>query len=148
MRAIVGGTTEFGEFVCPDTGRDLGPGDLIVSTDWCNDGTRDMVTKNWVLFRISDTYGDPFCVVPPGTRVNGLSSPRITWRIVWPYEPRTREASVLHDALCVYGCNWAIGARLFWLAMRANGVGPIKAFDRWLAVRYFGGWNHKEFSDD
>jgi hypothetical protein len=78
--------------------------------------------------------------VPVGERINGLSVPRLLWRVCWPYEPYTRDASVVHDWLCSIGHDWDDAAWVFWCAMRSRGVGPIRAWVRWAAVRFVGKW--------
>lgn len=128
-----------GYFADSHTGKPL-PGP-VVHAGWCVDGSRDMTLDEAVLFVSPDRRRH---YVPGGFRVNGLSVPRILWRLVQPFEPLSREASVVHDWLCVRGEPWGYAAWVFWAAMRANGVGPVKAWLRWAAVRYVGIWFQKK----
>jgi hypothetical protein len=124
-----------GYFADPHSGIPLaGP---VVHAKWMVDGSRDMTLDEAVLFISPDRRRH---YVPGGFRLNGLSAPRLLWRLVQPFEPLTREASVVHDWLCVRGEPWGYGAWVFYHAMRANGVGPIRAWIRWAAVRWFGVW--------
>lgn len=124
-----------GYFADPKTGYPM-PGS-IVHAKWCVDGTRDMVLDESVLYISPDRRRH---YVDAGFRLNGLSAPRILWRVVQPFEALTREASVVHDYLCVRREPWNYAAWVFYHAMRANGVGPFKAFIRWAAVRFVGCW--------
>jgi hypothetical protein len=74
-----------------------------------------------------------------GTKFNGLSVPRIFWRLCWPYEARSREASAFHDRYCVTKERPSPEVHgMFYYAMRANGVGAFSAWIRWCVVRVFG----------
>lgn len=123
-----------GYFADPDTGLPIyGP---VVRAEWCIVG-RDMILTDPVV------YVDPrsrIHRVPAGERINGLSVPRFLWRICWPFEPLSRDASVVHDHLCEAGHDWADAAWIFYHAMRCRGVGSVKAWIRWAAVRYVGGF--------
>jgi len=126
---------QFGEFCDPSTGKPLDADEPIVFTAW-DRKTRDVETQYPILFR--DPAGLPWRV-PAGSRVNGLSVPRIFWRLMPPYAARAREASVLHDHYCATKTRDSrLVHAMFYLAMRANGVGWWVAFTRWLAVRVFG----------
>ena len=107
----------------------------VVMVSWCRDSHRCILIEDVV-------FVDPLervWRVPAGFRLNGLSSPRFFWRVCMPYEGRTREASVVHDWLCVEKPIPSADAHwVFYSAMRANGVPWFPAFIRWLAVRMFG----------
>lgn len=129
-----------GYFADPDTGLPVtGP---VVHAEWMT-LDRDMVLDVPVVFV------DPLLRihrVPAGERINGLSVPRMFWRFCWPYEPLTRDASVVHDWLCSIGHDWDDAAWVFWCAMRCRGVKPFQAWVRWAAVRFIGGcfqWRHR-----
>ena len=123
-----------GYFADPDTGLPIfSP---AVRAEWCLVG-RDMILIDPVV------YVDPLGRihrVPSGERINGLSVPRLLWRICWPFEPLSRDASVVHDHLCAVGHDWVDAAWIFYEAMRCRGVGPVKAWVRWFAVRWIGCW--------
>ena len=125
-----------GFFADPTTGRPLKSGEPAVYWAACRNGTRDMILDRPVL------YVDPNGMswrVPEGFRCNGLSVPRVFWRFVQPYEPLSRDASVVHDWLCgLPWVSWDRGAWVFYHAMRANGVSFTSAVVRYAAVRWFG----------
>ena len=88
-------------------------------------------------------YADPAGVVwmaPRGSVVNGASVPRVLWRIVGsPFVGRYRNASILHDVYCVTQVMPSPQVHRMWYwAMRAGGVGRVRAFVMWLGVRLFG----------
>lgn len=127
----------------------------IVTASWCCDGTRDMILERPVLYVSPD--GEKH-FVEPKTRINGLSVLRMLWRICWPFEPITRDASVVHDSMCDEGCDWKYAAWVFYHAMLAayehaslkhrwkwltkfmKARFAVKVFNRWAAVRYVGIW--------
>ena len=125
----------FGFFAAPDTQRPLPAGQPVVKCVLLRNG-RDIRLIEPVVF--IDPEGRTWRA-DAGRTVNGLSVPRFFWRIQPPLTGKAREASVIHDVLCV---DCPVSSRyahwVFYCAMRANGVGPIEAFDRWAAVRMFG----------
>lgn len=127
----------FGYFADPDTGLPIaGP---AVHAEWLI-GSRDMRLDVSVLF--VDPNGR-LHRVPVGATVNGLSVPRLLYRICWPFEQGSRDASVIHDWLVSIGHDWNDAAWVFWCAMRARGVRPCRAWIRWAAVRYIGKWFYR-----
>jgi len=128
--------SRFGEFLDSYNGKPIGPDGQIVFAAW-DRGNRDDYLLKPVTF--VDSEGVEW-VVPVGTKVNGLSVPRVFWRLTPPYAPRAREASVVHDWMCSdpHPCDSVTAARVFYDAMRANGVCWWTAWTRWLAVRLFG----------
>ena len=119
-----------GYFADPETGFPIAG--IAVHTSWCVDGTRDMMLDYPVL------YVDPLGRqhrVPVEFRTNGLTVPRIFWRIVQPYEPIARDASVIHDWCCFSEMDWIDAAWVFYQAMRCRGVSRLSAWLRWAAVR-------------
>lgn len=88
-------------------------------------------------------YKDPagkLWSVPTGTVVNGASIPQSFWSIIGgPFEGKFREASVVHDHLCVtQTATWEDTHLVFYNAMRANDVDTLKAKLMYAAVYNFG----------
>lgn len=148
--------------------RPIEPGKPIVHCALCDDGTRDIILERPII------YVDPeghVTVVPIGFRANGLSNPvRLAWGICNPYEPLTRDASVVHDWDCDNGILWSKAAWRFYHAMLAAfihggkfekrgdrlrnrisracriAICYVRAYLRWFAVRWFGvlfAWRHR-----
>jgi hypothetical protein len=125
---------KYGHFLDED-GVVLQPNEFIIYTGWCRD-SRDMIVIR------KATYLDPFgeeWVVNPGDRINGLTVWRMFWRIIWPYAPRKREASAFHDVECESRSkpSWKVH-RMFYNAMRANGVSKREADCWYFFVKHFG----------
>ena len=124
-----------GFFADPRTLRPLPVWLPIVQAEWLPNG-RDMRLLADVVF--VDPKGRIWRA-DTGRVVNGLSSPRVFWRIQPPFVGKAREASVIHDVACEDQqmpspyVHW-----VFWCAMRANGVGPVEAWCRWRMVSWFG----------
>lgn len=81
---------------------------------------------------------------PKGVTVNGASIPQVFWTFVGsPWTGKYREASVIHDYYCdVRTESWQTVHRIFYTAMRANGVEEIRAKVMYAAVYRFGPrWN-------
>lgn len=92
--------------------------------------------------------------VPVGFRTNGLSNPmRILWVLCDPYEPLTRDAAIVHDHLCVMRADWIAAAWVFFHAMMAmfehaekvSRWNTLRAWDRWVGVRYVGIWFRRRY---
>ncbi len=129
-----------GYFADPASPADFLPrvGRSVVSADWCDDGTRDMILTRPVIY--VDPTGEKW-IAEAGKRVNGLSSPRILWPVMNPYQPRARNASVIHDVFCVKReVSWLKSAWCFYHAMRAGGLDPVRSGIRWFGVVAFGWW--------
>lgn len=77
---------------------------------------------------------------PKGAKVDGASIPRVFWTIVGsPYVGEYRRASVVHDVACnEEKRSWQSVHRMFYTAMRADGVSEAKAKLMYAAV-YMGG---------
>lgn len=73
-------------------------------------------------------------------RTDGATIPQAVWSIVGgPFEGLYRNAAVVHDAACKrQNRTWEDSARMFHEAMRANGVGVIRAYVMYVAVYMFG----------
>jgi hypothetical protein len=85
-------------------------------------------------------------VVLPGARTDGASVPRLLWTLVGSpmRDSRVLRAAVVHDQLyCTFGGAGALTRTqcdaLFYRALRAAGVGWLKARAYYLGVRA-GGW--------
>ncbi len=114
-----------------------------VETRWENNG-RTMVLLNEL--RYTDPYGKVW-VAPAGARVDGASIPKAFWSIMGgPFDGKYREASVLHDvAYDEQNRPWQEVDLMFYNAMRASGVGPVKAKTMYYAlVRHGRHWKHKQ----
>lgn len=129
----------------PPTGMSLGSaisteyygtfkGDLIVRAE--DDGR---LLKLIQPYAFEDAHGKLWGV-PTGTVVDGASIPKIFWSIIGgPFEDKYRDASVIHDHYCVEKTDaWQNVHLVFYNAMRAKGVGPIKAKLMYAAVYNFG----------
>jgi hypothetical protein len=134
--------SKYGRFVDPDSGLPIPADGRIVHASWDRRDRTDYLGYPVVFV---DSDGEEW-VVPVGTAVNGLSVPRFFWRLMPPYAGRAREASVVHDWMCLkpHPTDSVTAARVFYDAMRANGVCAWTAWTRWLAVRWFGPRFRKE----
>jgi hypothetical protein len=81
--------------------------------------------------------------VPEGFVTDGVSSPRSLAWVCSPMGGRYAEAAVLHDYLYSPMCKRSLSRKqcdkYFYGAMRADGVGSVKAWAMYLAARFFGG---------
>lgn len=79
-------------------------------------------------------------LVPSGTTVNGASIPRFFWTFIGgPWDGRYNLPSVVHDYFVTTKSRpWQDVHRVFYNAMRANGVGSVKAALMYAAVLRFG----------
>lgn len=77
---------------------------------------------------------------PRGWIIDGASIPRAVWSVIGsPYDGPYRRASVIHDVACDQKNRpWRAVHRTFYTAMRAEGLGPVKAKIMYAAV-YAGG---------
>jgi len=83
--------------------------------------------------------------VPKGFKTDGASIPRLLWTIAGdPWGKKWRRPACLHDYLySIPGFNRALADRLFYEAMRGEGLRGTKAVLMWLAVRSCG-WMFKK----
>lgn len=105
--------------------------------------TRDLSTPGEFALTADFTYTDAAgatWTAPAGAVINGASIPRLFWRTIGhPMGDKYYRASILHDHHCVAKVRpWWTVHGMFWSAMRAGGVGPLKAWAMWLAVWCFG----------
>ena len=108
----------------------------VVSTDWVTDDPRKMVVTSRL------TYTDPYhltWIVRPGQEINGASTGWFLRRLFPAYVGRYRRATVFHDTACEAKLqpSWKVH-RMFFAAMRYDGVWAWKAWVMWAAVRTFG----------
>ena len=78
--------------------------------------------------------------VPEGTVSDGASIPQVAWSVMGhPLMAPYRRSAVLHDFLCrIKGEPSEVVHRVFWAGLRADGVGRVKAWLMYQAVRRFG----------
>jgi hypothetical protein len=103
---------------------------------WLKDGRNMMLLKPL-------KYTDPSGVewpVPTGAETDGASIPQVFWSIAGgPFEGPYRDAAVVHDYYCqMRSRSWRDTHLVFYNAMRAAGVGEVKAKTLYGAVYYFG----------
>lgn len=77
--------------------------------------------------------------VPQGAKTNCASVPQFAWTVFPPCRDRHLKASVVHDHFCVTRDRpWQAVHRMFYDALRAAGVGWLKAQTMYAAVYQFG----------
>ena len=78
--------------------------------------------------------------IPAGTVFDGASIPRQAWSVIGhPMHGRYVLPSLLHDYECTLRAHPApVVHRRFFFALRAQGVGMVRATIMWSAVRVFG----------
>ena len=83
---------------------------------------------------------DKAWTAPQGLVTDGASIPRALWSVVGsPWTGLYRDAAVIHDAYCdSHSEPWQAVHKVFYLAMLANGVGPVQAKVMYAAVYRFG----------
>jgi hypothetical protein len=111
-------------------------------TKWNPDGlTMTLLTE----LRYTDPNGVVW-VAPIGSQVDGASIPRYLWSIMGgPFEGKYRNASVLHDVAYEQKKQpWQDCDRMFYNAMRCNGVSAAEAKTMYYALYRFG--HHWKFS--
>lgn len=89
------------------------------------------------------TFTDPAglqWVVPKGTVVDGASIPQAFFTVIGgPWDGPYRDASIVHDYYCVRkNRTWQAVHRMFYDAMVARNVNPLKAKIMYYAVYKFG----------
>lgn len=107
-----------------------------VVTEW--------LVRNKLMELVEDfAYIDPAgerWEAPKGSRIDGASIPRPLWTIVGdPFDGMYRRASVVHDVACEEKtARWGDVHRMFYYAMRCDGVGHWRALYMFTAVYRFG----------
>ena len=113
-----------------------------VEASWDADGRTMTLLKDFIYI---DPKGDTW-IAPVDSKVDGASIPRAAWRVIGsPFTGKYRNASVIHDVACVEQERpWEAVHEAFYHAMRAGGVGVVKAKAMYAAV-YLGGprWPRK-----
>jgi hypothetical protein len=82
-------------------------------------------------------------IVPAGFQTDGASIPPLCWLLVGhPYSPSSLRAAILHDWQCrnpsEHGMSSTRVHRIFYHALRNDGVAWARARAMWLAVHWFG----------
>jgi hypothetical protein len=102
----------------------------------------------------------PFAYIDPsglewfaaaGWIVDGASIPQFAWSLIGgPFEGRYRNASVIHDVACDQQLRpWEAVHEMFYWAMRASGVEPVRAKILYAVVYHFGPrWPRRVELDD
>ena len=94
-----------------------------------------MVLKNFTYIDKDDKHWE----ARPGTKINGLSSPRFFWRLMPPFEWRGIKAAAIHDAGCTYCIEPSQKVhQAMYRVMRRDNMSPFRAFIAWFLVRSFG----------
>lgn len=107
-----------------------------VATRWLDDGRRMELLADFQFVDRSNVAW----TAPRGWIIDGASIPQIAWSIAGgPFEGPYRDASVIHDVACDQKARtWEAVHLAFHDAMRARGVGPIRAKLMYAAVYAFG----------
>ncbi len=108
-----------------------------VKTLWLKGSLRKMELISRVQF--IDKQGIEW-EAPKGSIIDGASIPRFFWRFIGsPFVGHYRRASVVHDVYCVTKSRPHKQVhKMFYEAMRVDGVGYIKAKVMYIAVRLGG----------
>jgi hypothetical protein len=79
---------------------------------------------------------------PAGRIINGATIPRLLWITIGsPYVGNYRRASVVHDAACEDQVESSKAVhRMFYDAIRCDGVGSVEALVIYFAVKTWGPW--------
>lgn len=121
---------EFGQF----------EGDVI--TRWLTDPAKDDRDMELVQsFAYVDAQGKRW-QAPAGRTINGATIPTWLWSTIGsPYVGNYRRASVVHDVACEDRAEPAMTVhRMFYDAMRCDGVNPVEAIVMYYAVKTWGPW--------
>lgn len=121
--------------------------DGVLITEWLKDeGKKDRTMKLFKKFDYIDPSGKRWTAAK-GRCVDGASIPPVFWsnNLGAPYVGDFRRATVLHDVACQDKTSTHKEVhRMFYDAMRCDGVSNIKASIMYLTVRLFGPtWGHQ-----
>ena len=107
-----------------------------VESKWLPDGRRMEILKMLVY---TDSNGKKW-VVPGKTIVDGASIPRFLWHIFGsPFVGKYRRATVIHDHYCQTHDRPSQNVhKVFFEAMRCDGVNIAKAKLMYLGIKLFG----------
>jgi hypothetical protein len=105
-----------------------------VETHWLEKEPRKMRLSE--DFSFIDANGVKW-TAPAGAVIDGASIPRMFWYFIGsPFNGNYRRASVIHDVYCVTQTRPHEQVhRMFYEAIRADGVGKIKAKAMYLALK-------------
>jgi len=107
-----------------------------VVAKWMDDSRLMIVVDHEVVY--VDRFGFRW-VAEMGQLINGASVPWFFRRIFPAYVGKYRRATVIHDVACNRRDRASDDVhRMFYEAMRCDGVGVIQAWVMWAAVRVFG----------
>lgn len=111
-------------------------GNPVVDLSGTGDGRRVRLVQP---FSFEDADGTSW-PVPVGTLVDGASIPQPFWSLIGgPFEGQYRDASIIHDFYCDRKDRpWRKVHRMFYSAMLARGVAPLKAKLMYYSVFQFG----------
>lgn len=127
----------------PAEAQNFGHFNGTVVVEWLNSDHRAMrLLKD---FSYTDPGGTDW-PAPEGSEIDGASIPRLAWTVIGsPFVGAYRSASVIHDVACKEKTRpWEAVHVAFYNAMRAEGVGTIKAKIMFAAVYHFGPrWAYK-----
>ncbi len=107
-----------------------------VTTEWLKEGRTMKLLSD---FTFTDPNGMTWAA-PKNSIIDGASIPEFAWTIIGsPFVGKYRNASVIHDIACDEKTRtWESVHLAFYYAMRASGVGELKAKMMYAAV-YHGG---------
>jgi hypothetical protein len=107
-----------------------------VVAEWLKGGREMRLTEPFAYIGPDGARWD----APAGTTVDGASIPRPLWAAVSsPFTGLYREASVIHDVVCVRkSAPWQKVHLAFYTAMLASGVDPIQAKVMYAGVLHLG----------
>lgn len=115
-----------------------------VQTEWMEEGRQMKLLSDF-------SFEDPNGLVwtaEKGSLVDGATIPKFLWSIVGsPFAGKYRSASIIHDIACDTKVRtWELVHLAFYYAMRASGVGSLKAKIMYAAVYHFGPrWSMMEY---
>lgn len=118
----------------------------LPAVEWIASGRSDLTVRLLRPFSFCRATKQECITVPKGFVFDGASIPRWLWSLVGsPQTGRYRDAAIIHDWLYYRGRVWPRdyrprkdADRVFYEAMRANGVGYERATLMYWAVRLFG----------
>jgi Protein of unknown function (DUF1353) len=110
-----------------------------VRTEWLREPGDDRTMRVLTEFAFVDSTGHRWTAMP-GDAVNGASIPQMLWSVAGsPFIGDYRRASVLHDVACQKRERPSKEVhRMFYEAMKADGVDESTALKFYTAVRLFG----------
>lgn len=108
-----------------------------VQVKWISDDPRLMIVINMDVVYV-DRCGFRW-IADIGRVINGASVPWFFRRVFPAYVGLYRRATVIHDVACRRQDRSSKDVhRMFYEAMRCDGVGAVQAWIMWAAVRVFG----------